>query len=34
MESGSKFEFCDVYEFADAKNDSPIRRYTSYVVRV
>jgi ketosteroid isomerase-like protein len=34
MESGSKFEFCDVYEFADTKNDSPIRHYTSYVVRV
>ncbi|HNA44067.1 MAG TPA: nuclear transport factor 2 family protein [Solirubrobacterales bacterium] len=34
MESGSKFEFCDIYEFANAKNDSPITNYTSYVVRV
>jgi hypothetical protein len=34
MESGSKFEFCDVYEFADETDGSPIRRYTSCVVRV
>jgi hypothetical protein len=34
MESGSQFEFCDIYEFANTKNDSPIKNYTSYVVRV
>lgn len=34
MESGKKFEFCDVYEFTSTRNDSPIRHYTSYVVRV
>ena len=33
MESGSRFAFCDVYEFANAKSDSPIREYTSYVIR-
>ncbi|MCB0863032.1 MAG: nuclear transport factor 2 family protein [Solirubrobacterales bacterium] len=34
MESGSKFEFCDIYEFASVSSDSPITDYTSYVVRV
>ena len=34
MESGSRFRFCDVYEFAGAKRGSLIRRYTSYVVRI
>jgi len=34
MEGGSRFEFCDVYEFLDTRNDSPIKHYTSYVVRV
>lgn len=34
MESGSRFEFCDVYEFTGAGSETPIRDYTSYVVRV
>ncbi|MCB0860806.1 MAG: nuclear transport factor 2 family protein [Solirubrobacterales bacterium] len=34
MESGSKFEFCDIYEFTSAASDSPIVNYTSYVVRI
>lgn len=33
MESGSSFRFCDVYEFASNRSDSPISKYTSYVVR-
>lgn len=34
MESGSKFRFCDIYEFSSTTSDSPISRYTSYVIRV
>jgi len=34
MESGSEFRFCDVYEFTGNKSDSPIGRYTSYVIRI
>ena len=34
MESGSRFEFCDVYEFAGGASDSPIHNYPSYVFRV
>lgn len=34
MEGGSKFRFCDIYEFAAAASDSLIRNYTSYVVRI
>jgi len=33
MESGSTFEFCDLYEFAGPEPDSPIADYTSYVIR-
>ena len=33
MESGSKFEFCDVYEFTGTSATKPIR-HTSYVIRV
>ena len=33
MESGSSFRFCDIYEFTNAKSDSPISNYTSYVIR-
>jgi len=33
MESGSGFRFCDIYEFTDDGEDSPIRNYTSYVIR-
>jgi len=33
MESGSRFRFSDIYEFAGNRNDSPIVNYTSYVNR-
>ena len=33
MESGSRFAFCDVYEFEGAASDSPISNYSSYVIR-
>ncbi|HMT06182.1 MAG: nuclear transport factor 2 family protein [Solirubrobacterales bacterium] len=33
MESGSKFAFCDIYEFSGTGPDEPISKYTSYVIR-